>query len=229
MAVCAFCVVAAASAFAEETLTYSTAHWLENGAQISTSKAVDTEGALLFHNLENGAEFLCEGIFNGTVGANGTDEVTELLQITGSHAVVPVLDEAGATGGIVCTPIAICSEVEIWANNLPFHTELMLDNQNGLFYDLGLANVNGLRPAYWVLCKVGALDVFELCVALGDLTQEKSNNTTANDVEELGAILPDADCGNPEPNHIEVGGIENNGSNIALILLTNGLPLAVSE
>jgi hypothetical protein len=231
VAVCAFSAVVTASAFA---LTFALANWLENGNVINAEKLSDIEGELLFVNLENGVEFLCSGIFDGSVGANGVDEVTEILKLDGV-TVVPELDEAGATGGIACTTIKTCiaNKVEIWPNNLPYKTELMLDTEDGLFYDLTVANNAGLWPGYFVLCEViPGIDSTELCLGLSDLIQEKSNNTTAGDVELLGVLTPEVDCG-PQTGtgheHTEVGILENNAQNVALILLVNNATLAVSE
>jgi hypothetical protein len=223
VAVCAFSAVVTASAFA---LTFALANWLENGNIITVEKLVETEGELLFENLSNGAAFLCSGIFDGSVGNDGIDEVTELLTL--GKVAVPELDPGVSGTGIACTVENLCVLAEIWAVNLPYSTELMLDTENSLFYDLGLPNSHGLLPGYFVLCEVGGIDFTELCVTLegvDGLYQEKSNNTTAGDVETLGAFVPEADCGSGTEN----GLVENNAQNIALILLTNGMPLAVSE
>jgi hypothetical protein len=230
VAVCAFSAVVTASAFA---LTFALANWLENGSIINAEKLSDIEGELLFVDLETGVEFLCSGIFDGSVGANGVDEVTEVLRLDGT--LVPELDEPGATGGIACTTIKTCiaNKVEIWPINLPYKTELMLDTEDGLFYDLTTANNAGLWPGYFVLCEViPGIDSTELCLGLSDLIQEKSNNATAGDVELLGLISPDLDCGTVTGTgheHIEVATAENNAQNIALILLANNATLAVSE
>jgi hypothetical protein len=230
VAVCAFSAVVTASAFA---LTFALANWLENGNIINAEKLSDIEGELLFVDLEDGVEFLCSGIFDGSVGANGTDEITEVLTLGGVR--VPELDEPGATGGITCTTIKTCiaNKVEVWPINLPYKTELMLDTEDGLFYDLTTANNSGLWPGYFLLCEViPGIDSTELCLGLSDLIQEKSNNATAGDVELLGLISPDLDCG-PQTGtgheHIEVAAAENNAQNIALILLVNNATLAVSE
>jgi hypothetical protein len=219
-AVCAFSAMMTASAFA---LTWALANWLENGAIISVTKAVDTEGELLFWNLENNAEILCSGIFDGNVGPNGADDVTQVLTLGG--VLVPELDENPGSGGIVCTSEKLCeANPTIFPVNLPYLTQLMLDTEDGLFYDLVQLNANGIGPAYTIICKVIGINVLSLCEISNDETFGQVVNT-ATDVESIGALTPESNCNGA----LENSQIENNASNIALILLTNGATLAASE
>lgn len=216
----AFSAFTSASAFA---LTFEAAQWLEGGAAIAANRAATTEGELLFENVLNGAAFLCSGKFDGTVGANGADEITEVLTL--GNVKVVELDEEKATGGIACSPLKLCTSAEIWPVNLPFKSELMLDTEGG-FYDLVIANANGKIPAYFLLCIVLGIDATELCETVeGAFGAFGEVSNTATDVETLGALSPLATCGG----NAEDGLIENNAENVALISLNSGATLAASE
>jgi len=229
VALCAFSSFTAVSAFA--ALEFEPAKWLKNGVAITTTESANTEGELLFLNLLNGAELLCSGLFEGTVGANGVDEVTAVFAL-GATSPTLELDEKGENG-ILCTALKTCEkpaageDTEIWPVNLPFKTQLDLDKQEPtLFFDLAIGNGLGAGkefPAYLILCLVFLVNVEELCESLIGTFGEVSN--AATDVEPLGPLVPEGTCnGNAED-----GEIENNVNNVALISLLNGGTLAVSE
>lgn len=223
-AVCVLSALVSTSAFA---LTFALANWLEAGVPITVNKATETEGELLFQNLESGATFLCSGIFIGTVGANGADEVTKILNLALEEVVE--LHEEGATKGILCSSDGSICETgsEIWGLNLPYKSELMLDTEDSLFYDLILLNAAGHGPGYFILCLFLGASIDQLCeITLDEAYQNVSN--AATDVEALGAIEPEAVC-NPELPEVEQGLIENNSEHIALIKLVSGATLAASE
>ena len=220
LAVGAFSAFTSVSAFA---LTFELANWLENGALVAANKAATTEGELLFENVLNSAAFLCSGKFDGTVGANGDEEITEILNLSGVK--IAELDEAGATGGFACTNLKLCTSSEIWPVNLPFKSELMLDTEGG-FYDLILKNAAGRLPAYFLLCTVLGIDATELCeMAEGAFGAFGEVSNAAADVETLGALSPLGTCGG----NAEDALTENNAENVALISLNSGATLAASE
>jgi len=228
VALCAFSSFTAVSAFA--ALEFEPAQWLKNGAPITTTESTNTEGELLFLNLLNGAEILCSGLFVGTVGANGVDEITEVFALGATSPTIE-LDKEGENG-IKCEALKTCEkpspeDTEIWPVNLPFKTQLDLDKQEPtLFFDLAIGNGLGAGkelPAYLILCLVFLVNVEELCEAVAGTFGEVSNAMT--DVEPLGSLTPESTCnGNAED-----GEIENNAENVALISLLNGGTLAVSE
>ena len=216
----AFSAFTNTSAFA---LTFELANWLENGALIEANKAATTEGELLFENVLNGAAFLCSGKFDGTVGANGAAEITEVLTLSGAK--LTELDETGATNGIVCTSVKLCTGEEIWYVNLPFKLELMLDTEGG-FYDLIIKNAAGRLPAFFLLCTVLGIDATELCeMAEGAFGAFGEVSNAAVDVETLGALSPLGTCGGNAEDDL----IEHNAENVALISLNSGATLAASE
>jgi hypothetical protein len=223
VAMFAFSSLMAASAFAEPTLL---AEWLVNAKEIpaGTKVASNTEGELEFLNTKNDGGFLCSGLFEGTVGPSGEDEVTMVWNLESPQKLIEELDETGATGGIVCVSTGeICENgSEIWPVNLPFKTLLVLD-ESGLFLDYALPNANGLLPAYFLLCLFLGASITELCEAATNTFGEVNN--AATDVELLGALSPLATC-NKEA---LTGLIENNTGNVALIATTTAETLAVSE
>jgi hypothetical protein len=227
VAVCAFSALVTASAFA---LTFALAEWLEGGVAIAATKNVVAEGELLTANLSNGANYLCSREFDGTVGANGVDEVTQILDL--ALKLIPSLDPGVAGTGLVCGvdtagegAIGCKAGTELWPLNLPWKSELVLDTENGLFYDLVLLNASNLGPAYTILCllKIGG-EAEELCEITNDETwQQVANIATA--VRPLGAVEPETNCGTGTAN----GLLENNTANEAVILLVSGATLQVSE
>lgn len=62
-------------------------------------------------------EVLCEGFVDGSVGANGEDEVTELLN--------ELHEPVTSTNPVLCTQIANCPEPLAYPVNLPWSTQLV--------------------------------------------------------------------------------------------------------
>ena len=216
VAVGAFSALTASSAFA--VLTTALANWLNNGAIVTANTSVTTTGELLFENVLNAAQILCSGIFVGTVGANGVDEVTEVLNLAEEK-----VGEAREELGIVCTTEKLCEpNPEIRPDGLPFLSLLLLDTENGLFVDELVLNANNVLPGYLILCEVLKVNVEELCESVEGTFGEVSNATA--DVEGLNALSPLATCNG---NTLD-GKIENNAEHIALIALLTGT-LSVSE
>lgn len=224
--VCAFSAMVTTSAFA---LAFALAEWLEGGVAIANTKNTIAEGELLFENLSNGANFLCSGEFDGTVGPNGADDVTVVLDLALKEIVE--LDPGVAGTGLVCGAdssgegiVGCKTGTEVWPIHLPFLSQLMLDTENSLFYDLAQLNAANLGPGYTILCllKIGG-EAEELCEIKEDETWQEVSNA-ATDVEALGGVEPESDCGTGKTN----GLLENNAQNVALIFLTSGAALQVS-
>jgi hypothetical protein len=152
-AVLAFSAVAAGSASAEVTLL---AEWLFNGAAITALLPVETTGelllAILVLNLEVVA-ILCSGIFDGSVGPNGEDEVTKVLNLTkeeiGSNLVgLSLLCKVEVSFNKECGTVG--ETAELWVDNLPWHSNLFL-MENELILDAFLGT-STTGPGYHVLC-----------------------------------------------------------------------------
>jgi hypothetical protein len=219
VAVSAFSVFFVASASA--VLTWEPALWLNNGAEIAngTVLPVTTTGGLILKNVLNGAEILCEGIFDGTIvnnagpPAQGLGEITKVLTLTGVE--VAQLDEAGATGGMVCTNIKTCSNgAEVWPGGLPWDNDLVQDGT--LFGVEALSKIT-----YFILCLVPIIGtVEELCE--GEIGTVGEILNVAGGVEPTGALSLLGPCGaNAEDGEViaDAGG---------LTALTVGGPLSAS-
>jgi hypothetical protein len=196
--------------------------WLAGGTTITSSEAATTEGELLFEDLSTDAGFLCSVTYDGSVGASGSDEITKVLTLAGTE--VSELDESGATGGLSCVSISKTCETgsELWPVNLPFKGQAVQTVEGEKFYNANLENGSKLLPAYYFLCLFLGASVDELCEARAESSGELGNGAT--DVELLGAQTL-ATC----KGTAEEGLYENNSEDVALIKLTSGSSLSVSE
>jgi hypothetical protein len=222
VALFAFSSLMAASASAVVTLL---AEWLVGGKSIGAAVATNTEGELLFENAKSKGGLLCSGLFEGTIGPSGEDEVTMVWGLISPQKLIEELEGSGAVEGISCVSTGqICeNESEIWPQNLPFKSLLVLDETTELFLDYLLPNANGKLPGYFILCLFLGASITELCEAAANTFGEVAN--AATDVETLGALNPLATC----KGETGTGLIENNAGDIALIAAADGETLAVSE
>jgi hypothetical protein len=216
VAVCAFSALVTTPAFA---LTFVTAKWLVKVNEAVAGTKTEAIGGFLFHNLENGAEILCEGILDGTVGPNGEDSVTEVL--TPGDLVVPELDEETGTEGLKCVKDEgneDCEEgdIEVWPSGLPFLTVLMLDTENEKFYDLII------NAGYTILCLVLGFDILELCEAPPNGLSWAEVVNLATEAEAKGAAEPEGECDGEE-------GVAEIVAESNLIQAASGASLQVSE
>jgi hypothetical protein len=178
-AVLAFSAVATTSATAEITLL---AEWLLEGVPVLTLTSVTTVGLLALSTLVlgiNGVEVHCEGIFLGTVGPNGEDETTELL-----NASEELISNTPLVGlSLSCTVIFVvgneCTAVgtlaELWPLHMPGHTLLEL-MENGTILDHSISGANGFL-GYEVRCLNGKENE---CSGLTSATMSNSENTVTS-------------------------------------------------
>jgi hypothetical protein len=171
-AVFAFSATVAGSASAETTLL---AEWLFNGAAITALLPVETTGEVLLVTLVLGVEAVdihCSGIFDGSVGPNGEDEITKLLNLEkeeiGSELVGLSLSctVEKAISGSKCN---VSELAELWADGLPWHSNLFL-MESGVFLDsIGTSN-----SGYHVFCPMGGAEktagAENLCVGSASTT-----------------------------------------------------------
>ena len=150
----AFGVLTAASASA---VTFLLAEWLVGGVGISTTQLTDSEGELLLEETVLGIKIdaLCSGIFDGSIGPNGADDITELLSLAG----VAITSDLVETSGIVCTNDANCPEPLVWATNMPWLTlaELMVEGTEEFMVDLLMSTVAGGTLGYHIVCMGSSL------------------------------------------------------------------------
>jgi hypothetical protein len=130
----ALCAVIASSAFAVEPL------WLIDGNAVLNAERSESESEILVIIYAKPeeltkvlTELLCSGIFVGTVGPKGEDEVIQVLTLAES-----VIGEDGASlvgepllcdvtdGGSLESCEAGVGKAEVWPANLPWHTQLEL-------------------------------------------------------------------------------------------------------
>jgi hypothetical protein len=136
-----------ANASAETTLL---AEWLVGGAAVAALTVTEGTGKLLFEDDKIKLTMECEGITDGSVGANGEGEVTEILV---SGAVVNLAKP------IVCIPIGGCEAAgptEAAPEDLPWHTLLYLTG-------VGLFRNAVFSATYWTMCRVLGVLVEEEC------------------------------------------------------------------
>jgi hypothetical protein len=176
-AVLAFSVVATVSASAETTLL---AEWLFNGAAVTALLPVEMAGEFLLALLILGVEaldILCSAIFDGSVGPNGEDEITKVLNLVkeeiGSELVglplecVVDLDMGNECGGVGTI-------ADVWPDDLPWHTQLDL-MESGVILD------HFLEIGFHIFCLTTLFE--ELCLGLtsSTMTNGASSVTAAFD------------------------------------------------
>lgn len=159
-------MIVAATASAQ--IVFLLAELLVNGAAVTSTLPIKTEGELLFENTKApvvGKEMtLCSYIEDGTIGANGAGEIVEILSLAGAAISKTVLSGTGLS----CTDQENCESDKQWATNLPWKTELNLVEINGVpFFGilfLKKAGVTG-NPGWYVECTVLGVKASEECTA----------------------------------------------------------------
>ncbi len=106
--------------------TFLLAEWLLAGSAITTPNLVEMEGELTLINAENPigmeVQILCSGILTGTVGGSSAGLVTELLNLPKEAISMTAL--LGLE--LVCANTKNCENPKVWAEELPWETELEL-------------------------------------------------------------------------------------------------------
>jgi hypothetical protein len=173
VAVFVSCVFACASASAETTLS---AEWLVGGIVVTTLTSTEGSSKLILEDAKIKLSMECEGVFDGSVGASGESEVTEVL--VGGAA-------ASLAKPIVCKGVGGCSApAESAPEGLPWHG-LLFSTEAGLFREA----VD--RATVWVMCNILGVLVEEECT-IENSTYEVLNITGG--VEGMGEITPLGKC-----------------------------------
>jgi hypothetical protein len=206
----AFGALTAASASA---VTFLLAEWLKAGVGITTTELVDSEsgeGGVLLEETILGIKIaaVCSGIFDGSIGPNGADEITELLTLPVSTL---VSSTALVEPGLLCEPEQNCPEPLVWLDNLPWLTlaELMEDEGQSFFVDLIMSSGVG-DPGYYVDCMNGTHDLCESKEAISKLTNE-GNGTVHGEFSEAFTELAGLKLANCEIAGVEKGIVEGLG------------------
>jgi hypothetical protein len=124
----AFSAITVTSASAETTKIHN---WLANGVVIKENLASETRGELLFEDPETligKVALICSGILDGTVGTNGADSITKMLNTAGTIEIgTPLtgtpLECRTETG---CAAATAESPIDVWPVGLPWKTLLFL-------------------------------------------------------------------------------------------------------
>jgi hypothetical protein len=184
-------VVAASAASAEVTLL---AEWLVGGKPISTSVAVKSTGTVDFtdsNTLFGSATVACSGDTGlGTIGPDGTGEVTSILNSAGH----PIEAELKGEGGL-CEGIKTCekdaTETEGWPLKLPVLGLLFL-LESGNFTVLGYTPGSKGVGAEFKCLVLGTL-IEDTC-STEDSQGTVINNSGKTGVEATGKSEPGLSC-----------------------------------
>jgi hypothetical protein len=189
-AICAFGAMMASMASAETTLI---ALWLNNGVAVAANLPSETLGTLLLEDKVVGAAVECEGALDGTVGVNGVDSITAVLNINKEEiSKVPLSGLAlMCTAEAVCEPPTAESPIEVWPVGLPWASILFLMETpaTGTILD----RVYGVKVGYDLLCLISKVMAEDECTG-PEATFPVQN--TAGDAETPGGITatPLATC-----------------------------------
>lgn len=173
----AFSAVLAATASAEVTLL---AEWLNGTAAITTLTSTEGNGTLLLEDTSNKGAVECTGTLDGSVGANGEDETTEVLQAGVAKTLAAPLTNCTAATGSACAKEA---DIEVGPEELPWHTLLYLTEAGALRDEVQSAG-------YSVKCLVIGILITDECK--GKSSFEIKN--VAGGVELLGEATPKSNC-----------------------------------
>jgi hypothetical protein len=118
-AVFALSAILAAPAFAESELP----EWIVGGSEVTSPTAVETKESITLTDLKTLAgetSIRCEDTLDGTVGPEGKDEVTALLNTAGEK-----IGEKLSGLALLCTAVKGCEGTsEVWPIGLPWKTQL---------------------------------------------------------------------------------------------------------
>jgi len=171
LAVFAFGVLTASAS----AVTFLLALWLFNNVAVSSILLVESSGELELVNKDGGglgvtAKALCSGIFDGWVGPESLDELSELLNLSKE-----LISNTELSGGLTieCSNSGNCEKAKAIAENLPWETEaeLMVDGTEEFFVDLIF------NAAYYVECTILGTVIGELCEVANTAVELKNEGT----------------------------------------------------
>lgn len=223
-ALLAFGVLTAASASA--AVTFLLAEWLVNGGAVTTELASTTVGELLLEDTALKADVLCTGSFDGWVGPNSLDYISEVLTSGGVATGAPLSGQS-----ITCTAQSTCASSPapvVWPVNLPWETEAELMEDEGLIYFVDLLTAkNGNGVGYELECTVLGIKSSDECTAtpgVAELTLDAGVQLLGN-FSDAFTELAEAKLGHCTFAGGETGIVEGGG----LFTLTGGGELTVSS
>jgi len=168
VAVFAFGVVLAAQASAAPT--FLLAEWLANGTALAegVEKITETVGTILLEDtktLLGASGVVCSGIILGTVGFDGLDVISEVLNM----AKETIGGTLTATA-LSCTEQTVCEEPLVWPLHLPWSTLLELMEVGGEIFFVDLIEEGETKvgtPGWEVECMKTITKPEDNCTATG--------------------------------------------------------------
>lgn len=163
-------------------VTFLLALWLAKGVAVAESLAAEAEGELeLIDDNAGGAGIsaavLCSGNLDGTVGPESLDEITEILAL--GVALELIETKELVEPGLACTNVKLCEEPLVWADNLPWVTEVELVEDAGVFFAvLILPHVGAMTIGWHVWCMKNIIGTEDLCTAPEGAAQLTLENAT---------------------------------------------------
>jgi hypothetical protein len=215
VALFAFSAISASLASAETTLL---AEWLTGalGEKVTAELAAETSGTLKLSTLVigiNAVEIECVGAFAGTIGPNGTDKITALLNaakeeisktaLSGLELVCKVLVSVNKECGTVGVATA-----DLWALNMPWTTNLEL-MESGAFLDRIFAGTatKSTQPGYEVVCLEGGVAVSENTCHNNTSAEQKNVTGDVEGVFSAAVGTEKAECTTGEGDLTSTGGL----------------------
>jgi hypothetical protein len=174
VAIFAFGVLTAASASA---VTFLLAEWLVAGAAVTAALNSVTEGELELTDLKTlagAATVKCSGSFDGWVGPNSLDWISEVLDLTGKAAI------ALGNGTLSCTAVAGCQTAgTVVPLGLPYETEveLMVDGTETFLVDL-LTKSGGGTLGWETECTILGVKITDECTVTQGVSKFGLSGTT---------------------------------------------------
>src|ERR1700728_3783408 len=223
LALVAVCAVGVMSAAGASAVTFLLAEWLEGGSGITATLLTEIKGELALTETLDGIKIneLCSGIFDGFIGPNGADEITEILNLEGGAVSLTSL-----SGTALSPPTSENGEQPLfWYLELPWLTLLVLmeDGTETFFAYLLVNEKRGGSVGYEVECmSLGIADTCKVTEAVAKVenTVEGVNTEFSDPFTEL-AGLKLANC---EIAGTEAGKVEGLG-----FLDVIGVTLTASE
>jgi len=167
------------------------------------------------------SKILCSGILDGNIGPESLDQISEVLTLPEPKEVINLTGLVEL--GLACTDLTgFCPEPLVWAEGLPWETELelMVDGTEEFFADLLF------KGEYEVKCMAGAFITEDLCESPTVAVKATNNVEGGVDLEFSDAfqVLAGLTLGK-----CSLGGLESATVTGLGILIDPGATITVSE
>jgi hypothetical protein len=167
LALFAFGALTATSAMAVTLL----AEWLVTGAAVTTELATTTTGELLLEDTKvpiiGKASVLCSGVFDGWVGPNSLDFISEVLNLTATAITNSPLSAGESLNCVAQSGCETSNTVLVYPIGFPAQTEVELLEQEGkVFFADFITPVTGNKLGYEISeCLVLGIAMVDECTA----------------------------------------------------------------